>query len=452
MQQSLICENTKQNTEAFLEHLKSTLKNYFSPLHHAWVESLSIILHTENEINIAVSQQSFLETINRNQQKFEQIFFREYESFFNTRNTLTIVVQSNSHAIMQEVLPSGSFKKPTHLEPKFTFQTFITTNENIFTKMNIEAVSNKIKEGQNGNFVCITGTIGNGKTHLLQSIGNSVEKHISVQYMTSERFMFLYTKAVAQKNLIQFREAITEAKLLLIDDIHFILAKDGTIKELASTIRYILSFGGNIAITSATSLHAMQGLAKDIQDTFSKANVINIENPSMQLRYEILEYKNRAFGYNVSQEVLTMLADKISSNIRDLETTFDKIILHGRILNNIIDVNAAKMILKEIFPSTAFKSVSIKTIIENICNFYGIKKEDIISQSRLKEFVVARQMGMYLAMEMTNETSKKIGFEFGGRTHSTVIHAYKTIKEECNNHNTEVIKNIELLKVQIYGS
>jgi chromosomal replication initiator protein len=125
---------------------------------------------------------------------------------------------------------------------------------------------------------------------------------------------------------------------------------------------------------------------------------------------------------------------------------------YERILNNIIDVNAAKMILKEIFPSTAFKSVSIKTIIENICNFYGIKKEDIISQSRLKEFVVARQMGMYLAMEMTNETSKKIGFEFGGRTHSTVIHAYKTIKEECNNHNTEVIKNIELLKVQIYGS
>ena len=452
MQQSLICENTHQNTEAFLSHLKKTLKNYFSPLHYPWISSIKSTSHNDSTIVIAVSQQSFIETIQRNQEKFEQIFFREYESFFNERKQLELIVDGQGVVESTGYIKPKPFKKPTNLEPKFTFDTFITTKENIFTRMNIEAVSNKIKEGQNGNCVCITGTIGNGKTHLLQSIGNAVEKNATVQYMTSERFMFLYTKAVAQKDLIKFREQITESKLLLIDDIHFILAKEGTMRELASTIRYVLSFGGNVIITSATSLHAMHGLTKDIQSTFSKANVINIENPSTQLRYEILEYKNRAFGYNVSKEVLTMLADKISSNIRDLENTFDKIVLHSKILNNEIDVDAAKIVLKEIFPSTAFKSVSIKTIIENICNFYGMKKEDIISQSRLKEFVVARQMGMYLSTEMTNETAKKIGFEFGGRTHSTVIHAYKMVRNACSNHNQEVMRNIELLKVQIYGS
>lgn len=452
MQQSLISEITPQNTDAFLEHLKKTLKNYFSHAHSAWIQSITILSHRENAVQLQVSQQSYLETINRNQEKFEQIFHREYQSFFNSQCSISFAVETQSVIEISSSSTPQTLKKPTYLEPKFTFETFITTNENIFTRMNIEAVANKVKEGQNGNFFCITGTIGNGKTHLLQSVGNAVENNVSVQYMTSERFMFLYTKAVAQRDLIRFRENITETKLLLIDDIHFILSKDGTMKELASVIRYVLSFGGNVVITSATSIHLMQGLSSDVQSTFSKANVINIENPSTQLRYEILAYKNKAFGYNVSQEVITMLADKISSSVRDLETTFDKIVLHGKILNNEIDVNAAKMVLKEIFPSTAFKTVSIKIILENICNFYGLKKEDILSQSRLKELVTARQMGMYLALELTNETAKKIGFEFGGRTHSTVIHAYKTVKKECEENSPETQKSIELLKVQIFSS
>lgn len=455
MQQSLICENTAQNTASFMSHLKVVLKGYFSPLHYLWIDSVTVLIHSSDEIKLAVPEQSFLETINRNYVKFEQIFLREYEAFFNKANIFSIIVDSGvAQTKNAEVVQSVDlFKKTaTNLDPKFTFNTFITTNENIFTKMNIQSFAEKIAAGQNGNFVCITGAIGNGKTHLLQSLGNALESVTSVQYMTSERFMFLYTKAIAQKNLVQFREFVTEAKVFLVDDIHFILSKEGTMRELSSIIRYILSFGGNVIITSATLLHIVKGLAKDVQDTFFKANVVNIENPSMQLRYEILEYKNRAFGYNVSSEVLTMLADKISSNIRDLESTFDKIVLHGKILNNVIDVNATKMILKEIFPSNAFKSVSIKTIIENICDFYGIKKEDLLSQSRSKEYVMARQMGMYLALEMTNETSKKIGFEFGGRTHSTVIHACKTIKNEYEARNMEVVKNIELLKVQIYGS
>lgn len=452
MQQSLICDITQQNTDAFLEHLKKTLKNYFSPIHSSWISSIEISSHNAELVTFKVAQHSFLDAINRNKDKFDQVFHREYQSFFNSKCNLLFTVETPVVVEgVQDVSPN-TFKKPTHLEPKFTFETFITTNENIFTRMNVENVANKIKEGQSGNFFCVTGTIGNGKTHLMQAVGNAVEKHTSVQYMTSERFMFLYTKAVAQRDLIRFREAITETKLLLIDDIHFILAKDGTMKELASIVRYMLSFGGNVVITSATSIHLMQGLTSEIQSTFSKANVVNIENPSTQLRYEILAYKNRAFSYNVSKEVITMLADKISSSVRDLETTFDKIILHGRILNSEIDVNAAKIVLKEIFPSAAFKTVSIKTILETICNFYGLKKEDILSQSRLKELVTARQMGMYLALEMTNETAKKIGFEFGGRTHSTVIHAYKTIKQECEEHNHGTVKNIDLLKVQIYSA
>ncbi len=452
MQQSLISENTSQNTEAFLVHFKHTLKSYFSPVHHIWIENIQIHSHTNEVIIISLSQQNFINIIEKNSEKFHQIFHREYEMFFNTRTALEIVLNfSNVTIEIPHIAHINTFKKATYLEPKFTFGTFITTGENIFTRMNVESFSNKINEGQTGNLLCITGTIGNGKTHLLQSIGHHCEKSTQVQYMTSERFMFLYTKAISQQNITQFRESITEIKLLLIDDIHFILTKDGTIKELASIIRYILSCGGNIAITSAIPLHAMNGIGKDIQDTFSKANIIPIESPSMQLRYQILEYKNNAFNYNVSQEVLLMLADRISSNIRDLENTFDKIILHGKILNNIIDVNAAKIILKEIFPSTAIRTVSIKTIIETVCDFFATKKEELLTQSRVKELVYPRQIGMYLSLELTNETTKKIGFEFGGRTHSTVIHSYKVIKVMYEN-DARTKKDIELLKIQVYGS
>ena len=454
MQQSLLHENTLQNTTAFITHLKYTLKQYFSPIHYNWVENLSVHSHNEHEITIYVTQESFLNTIQRNHDKFHQIFQREYEMFFNTKKTLQVIYinqpENSPTYETNKATDINSFKKTTYLEPKFTFQTFISTNENALTKLSVEHFANKINES-GGNLLCITGTIGNGKTHLLQSIGHHCEKSTQVQYMTSERFMLLYTKAVSTQSTAQFRESITETKLLLIDDIHFILTKEGTIKELALIIRYILSCGGNVAITSAVPLHTMHGINKDIQDTFCKANIIAIETPSMQLRYQILEYKNTAFNYNVSQDVLLMLADRISSNIRDLENTFDKIILHGKILNNIIDVNAAKIILKEIFPSTAIKTVSIKTILETICDFFGIKKEEILAQSRLKELVYARQIGMYLSLELTNETTKKIGFEFGGRSHSTVIHAYKTIKEMLEN-DTQTKKDTELLKIQVYGS
>jgi chromosomal replication initiator protein len=265
--------------------------------------------------------------------------------------------------------------------------------------------------------------------------------------MTSERFMFLYTKAISEKSIIQFREMITEAKVLLIDDLHFILTKAGTIKELASVIRYILSFGGNVIMTSATPLHTMKNLPQEITDTFSKANITNIENPSTALRYEILSFKNKAFGYNVSNEVLTMLAERISSSVRELEQTFDKIVLHSQILNDVIDINAANIILKEIFPTTAFKSISIKTIIEATCKFYSVSKEDILSQGRTKNVVMARQIGMYLATQMTNETIKKIGCEFGGRTHSTVIHSCNAIKNDPENHQA-----LEEIKSMIYSA
>lgn len=451
MQRSLICEVSPQNTGAFLEHFKKTLKSYFGALHHPWILSLGVVSHENNVFVFSVSNETFFNTVKRNISKFEQIFCREYEHFFNSQCKVEVICNGEEAQII--TLPESILKRASsNLDPKFTFQTFIATNENAFTKMHVESFTNKVREGQSGNLLCVTGAIGNGKTHLMQAVGNSVGKSVSVQYMTSERFMFLYTKSVSHKNLVAFRESITEAKLLLIDDIHFILAKEGTIKELASIIRYVLSFGGNVVITSAIPLHSIQSLPKDILDTFSKANVINIENPSKNLRYQILDYKNRAFGYSVSEEVLAILSDRISSNIRDLETTFDKVVLHGKILNNQIDVEAAKLILKEIFPTTSFKAVSIKIIIETVCSFYGIKKEDILSQSRLKEFVTARQMGMYLALEMTNETTKKIGFEFGGRTHSTVIHAYKAVKSQYEECNSETMKNLELLKVQIYSS
>lgn len=457
MQQSLICEITKENTTSFLVHFKKVLKHYFSsPVHNGWISALEIAQHSNESLVISTQTQSFFDSITRNIEKVTQVFNREYETFFNASCNLEILPpEANSP---QNLPVTSNFttqpltNHQTNLDPKFTFANFIATEENLLTFHTVKGIAEKIQSGQNGSFVCITGTIGNGKTHILQSIGNYVAKNASVQYMTTERFMFLYTKAVANRNTIAFRESMASCQLLLIDDIHFILSKDGTMKELASTIRHILSFGGNVVITSATAIHAMLGISGDIQSTFSRANVVNIENPSFALRLKILEYKNNAFNYNVSSEVLHMLAEKITSNVRDLETTFDKIILHAKILNNEIDINAAKMVLKEIFPSTAFKTVSIKTILEAICTFYGVKKEDILSQSRLKEFVIARQMGMYLALEMTNETAKKIGFEFGGRTHSTVIHSYKSIKADCDSHNMQVLKNIEFLKLQIYNS
>jgi chromosomal replication initiator protein len=450
MQQSLLSEITRENTEGFLMHFKNILKNYFGSAHFSWIQSLNVLQHTQKEIIFCTSQQVYLDIIKRNTKKFEVVFTREFQSYFNVEKTYDIVLQGGEFLTEPAQITNISTKKNTNLNPKFTFETFISTNENLFFRSNVQSVVQQIKQGINGNFLCITGAIGNGKTHILQAIGNKICNEISVQYMTSEQFMFLYTKAIAAKNIAPFREIVMETKVLLIDDLHFILTKMGTMKELASVIRYIISFGGNVVMTSAAPLHTMKGLPQEVTDTFAKASITNIENPSFNLRCEILAYKNKAFSYNVSNEVLTMLAQRITSSIRELEHTFDKIVLHSQILNNVIDTDAASMILKEIFPTAAFKHVSIKTIIEVVCKFYNISKEDILCQSRVKNIANARQIGMFLSSEMTNETMKKIGCEFGGRTHSTVIHSCKTVKElqDCD---SEIQQAIETIKSMIYS-
>lgn len=446
MQQSLLSELTRENTEGFLMHFKSILKNYFGSAHFSWIQALDISTHTKEEVIFTLPQQIYIDILLRHKQKFDQVFTREFQGYFNTTKPYKIEIENIQNFIQEAKIETITTKRNTNLDPKFTFETFISTAENAFFRTNVQSVVQQIKQGINGNFLCITGSIGNGKTHILQAIGNKICHETSVQYMTSERFMHMYTKAISEKNIIPFRESITETKVLLIDDLHFILTKVGTIKELASLIRYIISFGGNVVMTSATPLHTIKGLSQDVTDTFSKASITNIENPSLNLRYEILAYKNKAFGYNVSNEVLTMLAQRINTSIRDLEQTFNKIVLHSQILNNIIDTDAASMILKEIFPSNSYKHISIKTIIDAICKFFGVSKEDILSQSRVKNIVTARQIGMYLATEMTNETVKKIGCEFGGRTHSTVIHSCKMVQEsQENKHITHAIEGVKAI-------
>ena len=316
------------------------------------------------------------------------------------------------------------------LNPKYTFQSFVIGNSNRFAHAASLAVAESPAKAYNPLF--IYGGVGLGKTHLMHAIGHYILQEnpkAKVVYVSSEKFTNELINAIKDDKNEEFRNKYRKDDVLLIDDIQFIAGKERTQEEFFHTFNALHEENKQIILSSDRPPKEIPTLEDRLRSRFEWGLIADIQPPDFETRMAILKKKADVEGLNVPNEVMVYIATKIKSNIRELEGALIRIIAYSSLTNRDVSVDLASEALKDIISNKESAPVTVKTIQESVANYYNLRIEDLKSQRRTRNIAYPRQIAMYLSRKLTDMSLPKIGEEFGGRDHTTVIHAYEKISE-----------------------
>lgn len=335
------------------------------------------------------------------------------------------------------------------LNAKYTFDTFVIGAGNRFAHAASLAVAEAPAKAYNPLF--IYGGVGLGKTHLMHAIGHYVQDHnpeAKVVYLSSEKFTNEFINAIMDNKTVNFRNKYRNVDILLIDDIQFIAGKESTQEEFFHTFNALHDDNKQIIISSDRPPKEIPTLEDRLRSRFEWGLITDITPPDLETRIAILTKKAKAEGLDIPNEVMLYIANQIDTNIRELEGALIRIVAYSSLVNQDIDASLAADALKDIIPSNKPKVVTIASIQEIVGERYNVRLEDFLAKKRTKSIAFPRQIAMYLSREMTDSSLPKIGEEFGGRDHTTVIHAHEKISKLIDK-DTQLAKELEELKEQI---
>ncbi|MDO5721686.1 MAG: chromosomal replication initiator protein DnaA [Actinomycetaceae bacterium] len=338
----------------------------------------------------------------------------------------------------------------SRLNPRFTFDTFVTGSSNRFANAAANAVAEVPAKAYNPLF--IYGGSGLGKTHLLHAIGNyahSLYPHMRIKYVSSEEFTNDFINSIRDDRAEQFQRRYREVDILLIDDIQFIQGKEQTVEEFFHTFNTLYNADKQVVITSDVPPKQLEGLEDRLRSRFEMGLLTDIQPPDLETRIAILRKKAQADHLTVDDAVLEYIASRISSNIRELEGSLIRVTAYANLTKQEIDLPLAEMVLKDFLSDPEDTEITVALIMGQITDYFGVTLEQLCSADRSRVLVEARQIAMYLCRELTDLSLPKIGQAFGGRDHTTVMHAKRKIssqmkmKREVYNHVTELTNRIK---------
>jgi chromosomal replication initiator protein len=313
--------------------------------------------------------------------------------------------------------------------PKYTFDSFVIGSSNRFAHAAALAVAEAPAQAYNPLF--IYGGTGLGKTHLLQAVAQYVSEHqggLSVRYVTSETFMNDFINALRDKRIEGFKQRYRTYDLLLVDDIQFFEHKERIQEEFFHTFNTIYEAGGQIAISSDRPPKEISTLEERLRSRFEWGLITDIQPPDLETRIAILRKKVMADRIHIPDpKVLEFIAGRISSNIRELEGALTRVVAFSSLTGRPMTAELAQDVLKDVFPQGEVHQVSIERIQSLVSERFGLSLEELCSDRRSQNIVYPRQVAMYLSRELTDSSLPKIGKQFGGRDHTTVIHATSKI-------------------------
>jgi chromosomal replication initiator protein len=316
------------------------------------------------------------------------------------------------------------------LNPKYTFDLFVIGSSNRFAHAAALAVAEAPAQAYNPLF--IYGGTGLGKTHLLQAIGHYVRQHsrrLTMRYVTSETFMNDFIDSLRDKRIEGFKRRYRNYDVLLIDDIQFFEGKERIQEEFFHTFNSLYEGGAQIVISSDRPPREIATLEERLRSRFEWGLLTDIQPPDLETRIAILRKKVNTERIAVTDpEVLTFIAGRVSSNIRELEGALTRVVAFSSLTDRLMTVELAEHVLKDVFPQgDAAPEVTIPRIQEAVSERFGVTLEELVSPRRSQAVAYPRQVAMYLSRELTDSSLPKIGKEFGGRDHTTVIHATSKI-------------------------
>ncbi|WP_223702792.1 chromosomal replication initiator protein DnaA [Sutcliffiella deserti] len=335
------------------------------------------------------------------------------------------------------------------LNPKYTFDTFVIGSGNRFAHAASLAVAEAPAKAYNPLF--IYGGVGLGKTHLMHAIGHYVIEHnpgAKVVYLSSEKFTNEFINSIRDNKAVNFRNKYRSVDVLLIDDIQFLAGKEQTQEEFFHTFNTLHEESKQIVISSDRPPKEIPTLEDRLRSRFEWGLITDITPPDLETRIAILRKKAKAEGLDIPNEVMLYIANQIDSNIRELEGALIRVVAYSSLINKDINADLAAEALKDIIPSSKPRMVTILDIQKTVGEEYNVRLEDFKAKKRTKSVAYPRQIAMYLSRELTDFSLPKIGEEFGGRDHTTVIHAHEKISRLVQT-DTSLQKQIKAISEQL---
>ncbi len=344
--------------------------------------------------------------------------------------------------------PTPAAPSETQLNPRYTFDSFVVGSSNRFAQAASMAVAEA--PGTTYNPLFIYGGVGLGKTHLMQAIGHYVRQQrpgASVYYVSSETFMNELITAIQRGTTLGFRDKYRSRDVLLIDDVQFLAGKESTQEEFFHTFNALYLAHKQIVLTSDRPPKQISTLEERLASRFESGLVTDIQSPDLETRIAILHRKAEMDGISIPNDVIHLIANSVTSNIRELEGSLVRLLAFSSLTGSEITVELAKEVLSE-FLGRPRGPVSVARIQQAVAEAYGVPVEKMKARGRSSQIALARQVAMYFARELTPLSLAQIGEHFGGRDHTTVLHAHRKISAEALKSG-QVQRDVENLKRMI---
>jgi chromosomal replication initiator protein len=421
--------------------------------YHTWFNRIAYLRSDSHKVVLAVASQFILDTVIvryrdmiRNtmieltgedidigfevvaRSKIEQIQKPLKEHKEAPKETPIVTIQTKPQVNEEKTL---KMKMDSNLNPSYEFHTFVIGDNSAFAYNASLAIAKN--PGVSYNPCLIYGGVGLGKTHLLNSIGNYIINNtpeLKVMYVTAEMFTNEFIESIGSQRTQQFKNKFRKVDVLLIDDIHFLQGKDSTQEELFHTFNNLYESKKQMVFTCDRPISELKNITDRLSSRFERGLNVDLQPPNYETRMAILKKKLVEKGSSMSEEILNYIATNVCTNVRDLESSLTKLIAYSELLGQEISFDKARELLG-ILPSLAAnanQTLSIDTIIKVVGEYFNVSSFEIKGKKKNKSLIQPRQIAMYLARDITEYSTTEIGTEFGGRDHTTVMHAHDRIE------------------------
>ncbi len=424
--------------------------------YNSWLSKLKIVERTSTTVSLSAPTKFIREWIITHYRDIIKNIWQEFE--FNILN-IDIQIDNNPSKLVTAETPKevstpeskiidyfSEENLASILDKRFTFDNYVVgaPNELGYAAARSVAESRDVRSESNPLF--LYGGVGLGKTHLMHSIAWHIKENDSnrrVIYMSAERFMYSFVKALREKQIMSFKEYFRSVDVLMIDDVQFICGKNSTQEEFFHTFNALIDNNCQVVISADRSPSDLDGMEDRIKSRLGWGLVVDVHSTTYELRLGILQSKIDQLNVEIPKNVIEFLAARISSNVRELEGALNKVVAHSRLFAKTITIETTQHMLKDLLRSHE-KVTTVEDIQRKVCNHFNIKFSDIISSRRLRVIARPRQIAMYLAKNHTTNSLAEIGKKFGGKDHTTVMHAIKSIEKMCTT-NLEIKEDIKIL-------
>lgn len=445
---------------------KDKLKESFNEkVFNVWIKPIMPLEVTDTYYKVAVKNDFFKTMLEEN---YAQVIEGVLAGIMSKNITLIIETMDNgsSGSEAAEEMPAVPAKREqqqlfnentsvqqpdeSNLNPKYVFETFVIGNSNRFAHAAAQAVANDPAHAYNPLF--LYGGVGLGKTHLMHAIGNRIKQNnpsMKVLYTSSEKFTNEIINSIQNKTTEAFRQKYRNIDCLIIDDIQFLKGKEQTQVEFFHTFNALKDADKQIIISSDRPPREIETLEDRLRSRFDQGLTADIQTPDLETRMAILRTKAASDNIVLPTEVITLLATNIATNIREIEGAYNKIVAYTSLMHMPITVETAQKVLSDMGNDIKTRTITYEGIIKVVADHYNVKQDELFNKKRTQNIAFPRQVAMYLCRELADLSYPRIGELFGGRDHTTVIHAYEKISNFKNSNlafQNELQEIIEILR------